>query len=104
MQRTGFLLKVGRPQRFRSVHLAGEGHDYGPSKRQAMYAFLGRHLRLDFLPEAREKITLDKPEQLAVFSDRHPLPQHAAHGSREVARAFAALRRGSACGRRGPRP
>jgi len=29
------------------VHLADEGHDYGPSKRQAMYAFIAKHLHLD---------------------------------------------------------
>jgi hypothetical protein len=86
---------LGRPERFRSVHLADEGHDYGPSKRHAMYASFGRHLGLDVLPEDREKITLERPEQMAVFSDRHALPKRAVHGSREVARAFAALRRGA---------
>ena len=33
-----------------NVHLAGEGHDYGPSKRQAVYAFLARHLGLAAKP------------------------------------------------------
>jgi hypothetical protein len=30
-----------------NLHLASEGHDYGPSKRAGAYAFLGRHLGLD---------------------------------------------------------
>lgn len=29
-----------------NVHLSSEGHDYGPSKRIAMYNFLARHLKL----------------------------------------------------------
>ena len=37
----------GHADRVANVHLADEGHDYGPSKRQAMYAFLIRHLGLD---------------------------------------------------------
>jgi dienelactone hydrolase len=30
-----------------NLHLATEGHDYGPSKRAGLYTFLGRHLGLD---------------------------------------------------------
>ena len=30
-----------------NVHLPDEGHDYGPSKRTAMYKFMARHLGLD---------------------------------------------------------
>ena len=47
----------GRSDQVANVHLADEGHDYGPSKRQAMYAFLIKHLRLDasayLLPDGR---------------------------------------------------
>lgn len=37
----------GREDLVRNVHLPGEGHDYGPSKREAMYAFMAEHLALD---------------------------------------------------------
>ena len=30
-----------------NAHFADEGHDYGPSKREAMYRFLAKHLELD---------------------------------------------------------
>ena len=30
-----------------NMHLPDEGHDYGPSKRDAMYRFMARHLRLN---------------------------------------------------------
>ncbi len=35
----------GQEAAVENVHLPLEGHDYGPSKRRAMYAFLARHLR-----------------------------------------------------------
>ncbi|HEX3133043.1 MAG TPA: acetylxylan esterase, partial [Planctomycetota bacterium] len=37
----------GKTEQVANVHLADEGHDYGPSKRQAMYAFVAKHLHLD---------------------------------------------------------
>lgn len=37
----------GKPELAQNVHLADEGHDYGPSKREAMYRFLAQHLQLN---------------------------------------------------------
>ena len=37
----------GKKDLVRNVHLAEEGHDYGPSKRLAMYEFMAEHLKLD---------------------------------------------------------
>jgi sugar phosphate isomerase/epimerase len=37
----------GKRDLVRNVHLPDEGHDYGPSKRLAMYEFLAEHLELD---------------------------------------------------------
>jgi hypothetical protein len=57
-----------------NLHLANEGHDYGPSKRAAAYQFLGRHLGLD-LDRIRSaagafdeaKVKLQKRDTLLVF-------------------------------------
>ena len=45
----------------RNVHLADEGHDYGPSKRAAMYSFLAQHLGLDLTAGDRSR-RLDRRE------------------------------------------
>lgn len=37
----------GAEDRVANAHFPSEGHDYGPSKRRAMYAFLAEHLSLD---------------------------------------------------------
>jgi putative membrane-bound dehydrogenase-like protein len=76
-----------------NVHLANEGHDYGPSKRRALYAFFARHLGLELQVEDPTKITIEPPELLRVFDEQHPLPRHAIHGSAAVARVFEGLAR-----------
>ena len=38
----------GKPGNVQNIHLENEEHDYGPTKRQAAYQFLGKHLDLDF--------------------------------------------------------
>ena len=60
-----------------NAHFEEEGHDYGPSKRKALYAFLGRHFGLDApgVDESRTE-TLDHSD-LLVFTETHPLPEHA---------------------------
>jgi hypothetical protein len=64
-------------------HFADEGHGYQLSKRQAMYPFMVRHLGLD--PSGvigadgafdESKNTIETPDQMRVFGDQHPLPQH----------------------------
>ena len=46
-----YLKKVytlfGKPELVENVHLVKEGHDYGPSKRQAVYEFLARQFSLN---------------------------------------------------------
>ena len=47
-----YLQKVyglyGKQENVENVHLASEGHDYGVSKRMAMYDFMARHLGLEY--------------------------------------------------------
>jgi len=57
-----------------NLHLAGEGHDFGPSKRAGALAFLGRHLGLDLgrnrnaSGELDESVvTIEAREALLVF-------------------------------------
>ena len=79
-----------------NVHLATEGHDYGPSKRQPVYRFMARHLGLDLAAVADDKGAIDESfisfrtrEELSVFDDEHPRPDRALGG----AAVRAALRR-----------
>lgn len=73
------------------VHLANEKHDYGPSKRKAMYPFMAKHLKLNLeavtgsngnIDETPAKV-LDQKE-LEVFNAAHPRPANAVMGDEAV--------------------
>lgn len=76
--------------RVENVHLPAEKHDYGYSKRVAMYNFMGHHLDLNTgaLPYDQgyleDFVKVLKPEQLKVFDFRHPLPADALQGDEAV--------------------
>ena len=64
-----------------NAHFADEGHDYGPSKRKAVYSFFAKHLKLNLeaikndAGEIDESfVTLLELPDLAVFTDDHPRP------------------------------
>ncbi len=71
-----------------SVHLANEGHDYGPAKRGPMYAFLAKHLGLTIIAEDPAAITIEPAEALVVFDGEHPLPEGAIEGPAASAAAL----------------
>jgi uncharacterized protein len=81
-----------------NVHLPEEGHDYGPSKRDAMYRFMAKHLGLNLkavmadgkIDEA--DMSLD-PKSLHVFNEDHPRPEYALKDGTEVAAALEAARK-----------
>jgi hypothetical protein len=77
-----------------SVHFAKEGHDYGISKRKAVYEFFAKHLQMPLMTEDNSKIVFETPDQMEVFNARHPLPAHAVKGSAAVAAAFATMLKG----------
>ncbi|WP_372772573.1 alpha/beta hydrolase family protein [Mangrovibacterium sp.] len=59
-----------------NVHLPNEKHDYGPSKRAAMYHFMAKELKLDkakvFGKDGQlneSAITIEKPNDLKIFGD-----------------------------------
>jgi len=66
-------------------HFPDEGHGYQLSKRQAMYPFMVKHLGLDpkgvLNPKTdvfdESKTVLEKPDQMRVFDQANPLPEHA---------------------------
>jgi len=76
-----------------NIHFGDEGHDYGPSKRKAVYAFFAKHLGWLSTEEDLSTITIEPPEKMAVFDDQHPLPPHAIKASEQVAKVFHALPR-----------
>jgi hypothetical protein len=76
-----------------NVHLPDEGHDYGPNKRKAAYAFLAKHLNLSLDKVTNEQgnidetfVTVENRETLQVFDSAHPRPGHAVLGEEAVSR------------------
>ena len=77
----------GQPQNVENVHLPNEQHDYGPGKRNAMYPFMAKHLKLNLksvldkngLVDESASMVLDK-QVLAAFDKEHPLPSNAIKG------------------------
>ncbi|SPE58974.1 Acetyl xylan esterase [Verrucomicrobia bacterium] len=73
----------GAADQVENVHFANEGHDYGPSKREAMYRFMARHLRLAIKPaigsdgKIDESDTTVEAKSLEVFTPEHPRPSYA---------------------------
>ena len=72
-----YLKKVyslyGKKENVENVHLANEGHDYGVSKRMAMYDFMAHHLGLNINAVKdktgkidESKVTIEKYEALLV--------------------------------------
>jgi uncharacterized protein len=88
----------GSADKVENVHLPEEGHDYGPSKRDAMYRFMAKHLGLNLkavmadgkIDEA--DMSLD-PKSLHVFNEDHPRPEYALKDGTEVAAALEAARK-----------
>jgi len=81
----------GKKDRLEAVHLPDEKHDFGPSKRKAMYAFIAKHLKLDLkavtdsqgkIDEEPAKVLTQK--ELEVFNDAHPRPANAVMGDAAV--------------------
>lgn len=87
-----------------NLHLPDQDHDFGATKRKAVYEFFAKHLKMtpnDFSapekiqsdnftapPEDRSRITIEPPERMTVFSTEHPRPGHAVQGREAIAQAF----------------
>jgi hypothetical protein len=72
---------------FENAHFPAENHDYGPSKRQAAYVFLAKHLDLNIAPllnngkvdESQNKIL--EETDLSVYTEDYPRPSNAVMGN-----------------------
>jgi len=80
---------------FECVHLADEGHDYGFSKRVAVYEFIARRFCLDRDVELErggqqvpEQVTIEGEEALRIWTPDHPRPESALTGTEQIARAL----------------
>lgn len=73
-----------------NVHLPLEKHDYGPSKRFAVYNFFAHHLGLDKnkLPYNygydESFVTVLEPDELRVYGGKNQLPANALQGNEAV--------------------
>ncbi len=80
----------GAANQVENQHLPNEGHDYGPSKRQAAYRFLAKQLDLDLSPLEKdgpvdESVnTLLTADDLRVFNPDYPRPVRAVIGNEAV--------------------
>jgi len=80
-----------------NVHLPNEGHDYGPSKRNALYKFVAKNFKLD-ISKIEDKtgnidesqVTIEQEPQMYVFGDHGQyLPKDAIHGYANLLHVFA---------------
>ena len=80
----------GATNQVENVHLAAEKHDYGISKRLAMYPFMAKYLKLDLkkvlkngqVDENSNKIL--SSTELSAFDALHPRPNNALIGNEAV--------------------
>lgn len=99
-----FLQKIysyyGAEAKTANVHLADEGHDYGPSKRAALYRFVAEHLGLNLAAVQaadgridESAVTIEPPRALRVFTADFPVPPQALHDADAVLRVLRDLQR-----------
>lgn len=88
----------GKKENIENVHLQSEGHDYGVSKRLAMYDFMARYLGLDIslVKNSAGKIdeskcTIEKYEAMLVFGADGKLPANAINGPEAIRSALKSL-------------
>ncbi len=100
-----YLQKVygyyGKSNQVENVHLPNEGHDYGPSKRNALYKFVAKNFKLD-ISKIEDKggnideseVTIEKEPLMYVFGDHGQyLPKDALHGYANLLHVFASAPR-----------
>jgi len=87
----------GKADLVENVHLPNEGHDYGPSKRNALYKFVAKNFKLDISKIEdksgnidESKVTIEKEPLMYVFGDHgQNLPNDAIMGYDNLLRVFA---------------
>ena len=84
----------GAEDRVANAHFAHEGHDYGASKRRAVYPFLARHLALDRATgDSGDESFLRylERDRLVCFDAEHPRPPSAETDPERVRAGFLSL-------------
>ncbi len=88
----------GAPGNVENAHFADEKHDYGPSKRAALYPFFARHLGLDLAAVTNPRGEIDESwftpapaADLCVFTKENPLPENALRSAEAVESTLHAL-------------
>jgi|GEM_PF-1680792 len=94
----GFYGKVDNVQ---NAHFANEGHDFGPSKRNAVYTFFAAHLGLNISkvewPNGTINETpnvIENPTAMHAFNNAFPRPANALQGEAAVLNAFTIAQHG----------
>ncbi|SDT16734.1 Acetyl xylan esterase (AXE1) [Mucilaginibacter mallensis] len=91
----------GKSNLVENVHLPNEGHDYGPSKRNALYKFVAKNFKLD-IHKIEDKsgnideseVTIEKEPLMYVFGDHGQyLPKDAIKGYAKLLAVFATATR-----------
>jgi hypothetical protein len=88
----------GKTDMVKNVHLPAEGHDYGLSKRMAMYDFVAKqfHLNIDAVKDRdgkvdESKVTIEKYPAMYVFGEKgERLPANAVKSFAQLEKVFAA--------------
>ncbi|MFP4503416.1 MAG: alpha/beta hydrolase family protein [Cyclobacteriaceae bacterium] len=82
------------------LHLPKEGHDYGLSKRKAMYQFMARHLELDYSALQNTSGVIDESfvrllpyDSLRAFTPHHPRAAYAVLGDDAVNHLLESLKK-----------
>ncbi len=99
-----FLQKIygyyGATANVANVHLPDEGHDYGPNKRQALYAFVAGKLGLNLAAVLgadgkvdESPVKIEKATALHVFTAEFPIPAHALHDAASIERVLKGLQK-----------
>jgi dienelactone hydrolase len=72
-----------------NVHLPLEGHDFGISKRTAVYNFMAKYLGLSLTQLDESKVTIEKESAMYVFGEKgEKLPTNAIHGFNQLEKVF----------------
>ena len=65
----------GKEEKVKNIHLPEEVHDYGKSKRMALYDFVAKQFKLNRKLADESKVELIDPSTLFVFGKDHPVPE-----------------------------
>jgi uncharacterized protein len=74
----------GAEEMVQNAHFPKEGHDYGKTKREPVYPFMAKHLKLDLskICDSKGKIdesfvTFEQTKDMKAFTESHPRPAYA---------------------------